>query len=109
MSNFLGLSRDRSMNVAGDDGQSQSLSDETMVQDTPWKVLKQFAMQAHYKKSSWYKSYTKEEQGLVDRLVKAQQAQGDNLELKAQLEEEPEEDVGLLLAKLDSSNQNLSL
>ena len=40
MSNFLGLSRDRSMNVAGDDGQSQSLSDETMVQDTPWKVLK---------------------------------------------------------------------
>ena len=44
MSNFLGLSRDRSMNVAGDDGQSQSLSDETMIQDTPWKVLKQFAM-----------------------------------------------------------------
>ena len=40
MSNFLGLSRERSMNAAGDNEQIQSLSDETTIQDTPWRVLK---------------------------------------------------------------------
>ena len=45
-----------------------------------------------------------EKQLLVDRLVEAQQAQGDDGELKLKPEEEPEEDVGYLLAKLDTSN-----
>ena len=47
------------------------LTDETRIKDSPWSVMKEFAMKKRYKSSSWYKSSTDEEKRLVELLRKA--------------------------------------
>ena len=59
------------------------LTDEIRIKDSPWSVMKEFAMKKRYKSSKWYRSSTDEEKRLVELLRKAQTAQGDMLELKA--------------------------
>ena len=57
------------------------LSDQTSVQGSSWSTLKHFAMMPDYQTSSWFCTYTQEEQKTVQRLVEAQKAQGNMNEL----------------------------
>ena len=55
------------------------LSDETVIGEVAWKTIKTEALNGNHKSQKWYIEAQKDEKYIADRLVKAQNAQG-NLE-----------------------------
>ena len=57
------------------------LSDQTKVRSQTWSDLKQIAMLPGFKTTASYSTLPEEDQDLLNRLIDAQSAQGDMLEL----------------------------
>ena len=69
------------------------LSDETRIGDSTWGELKEQAMGQNLQEQSWYDPLTSEEKDLLTRLIEAQEAQGDMLELQVQQNKEVHEEA----------------
>ena len=67
-----------------EDTTARMLSDDTIVAGTTWANMKEIAMKPKYYQSRSFLELAPVEQGIIDALIAAQTAQGDDLELQYQ-------------------------